>query len=34
MIMVEYAPRGVDPIHRHDAHAFIYVLEGTILMQL
>jgi quercetin dioxygenase-like cupin family protein len=34
MITVEYAPGGVDPIHRHDAHAFIYVLEGTILMQL
>ena len=34
MITVEYLPGGVDPIHRHDAHAFIYVLEGTILMQL
>jgi quercetin dioxygenase-like cupin family protein len=34
MITVEYAPGGVDPIHRHDARAFIYVLEGTIVMQL
>jgi quercetin dioxygenase-like cupin family protein len=34
MITVEYTPGGVDPIHRHDARAFIYVLEGTILMQL
>src|SRR5262245_56557161 len=34
MITVEYAPGGSDPIHRHDAHAFIYVLEGSIVMQL
>jgi quercetin dioxygenase-like cupin family protein len=34
MVTVEYAPGGVDPIHRHDARAFIYVLEGTIVMQL
>jgi len=34
MVTVEYAPGGVGPIHRHNAHAFIYVLEGTILMQL
>jgi quercetin dioxygenase-like cupin family protein len=32
MITVEYAPGAVDPVHRHDAHAFIYVLEGTIVM--
>ena len=24
----------VDPIHRHDAHAFVYVLEGSIVMQV
>lgn len=34
MITVEYAPGGTDPIHRHNAHAFIYVLEGTIIMQV
>jgi quercetin dioxygenase-like cupin family protein len=34
MITVEYAPNGTDPIHRHDAHAFIYVLEGSIVMQV
>ena len=34
MIIVEYQPGGSDPIHRHDAHAFIYVLEGSIVMQV
>jgi quercetin dioxygenase-like cupin family protein len=34
MLIVEYLPGSVDPIHRHDAHAFIYVLEGSIVMQL
>ncbi len=34
MITVEYQPGGVDPIHRHDAHGFIYVLEGSIVMQV
>jgi quercetin dioxygenase-like cupin family protein len=34
MLIVEYAPGGADPIHRHDAHAFVYVLEGTVIMQL
>ena len=34
MIMVEYPPGSVDPIHRHNAHAFIYVLEGSIIMQV
>jgi len=34
LITVEYPPGGVDPIHRHNAHAFVYVLEGTILMQV
>ena len=32
MIMVEYPPGGYDPVHRHDAHGFIYVLEGNIIM--
>ena len=34
MISVEYPPGGKDPIHRHDAHAFVYVLEGAIVMQV
>lgn len=34
MIMVEYPPGASDPIHRHDADAFIYVLEGSIVMQV
>jgi quercetin dioxygenase-like cupin family protein len=34
MITVEYAPGGSDVIHRHNAHAFVYVLEGKIVMQL
>jgi len=34
MITVEYPPGTVDPIHRHNAHAFIYVLEGSIVMQV
>jgi quercetin dioxygenase-like cupin family protein len=34
MIAVEYFPGATDPIHRHNAHAFVYVLEGTIEMQL
>ncbi|HVW64443.1 MAG TPA: cupin domain-containing protein [Nitrosospira sp.] len=32
MITVDYPPGAVDPAHRHDAHAFIYVLEGSIVM--
>jgi quercetin dioxygenase-like cupin family protein len=34
MLLVEYPPGGADPIHRHDADAFVYVLEGTVIMQL
>ena len=34
MIAVEYPPGNVDPIHRHNAHAFVYVLEGSIVMQV
>jgi quercetin dioxygenase-like cupin family protein len=34
MITVEYAPGGADPVHRHNAHGFIYVLEGSVLMQV
>jgi quercetin dioxygenase-like cupin family protein len=34
MITVEYEPGGRDPVHRHDAHGFIYVLEGSVVMQV
>ena len=34
MLIVEYAPGGMDPVHRHNAHAFVYVLEGTVIMQV
>ena len=34
MLMVEYPPGSSDPIHRHNAHGFIYVLEGSIVMQV
>src|SRR4051794_37754970 len=32
MITVDYPPGAVAPVHRHDAHSFIYVLEGSIVM--
>jgi quercetin dioxygenase-like cupin family protein len=31
MISVEYPPGTVEHIHRHDAYAFLYVLEGSII---
>ena len=34
MITVEFPPGGADPVHRHNAHGFIYVLEGTVVMQV
>ena len=34
MIKVEYPPGTTDPIHRHNAHAFVHVLEGSVVMQL
>ena len=34
MITVEYPPGSSDPIHRHKAHAFVYVLEGSVVMQV
>jgi quercetin dioxygenase-like cupin family protein len=34
MITVVYPPGSSDPIHRHNAHAFVYVLEGSVVMQL
>ncbi|CAN7566318.1 MULTISPECIES: cupin domain-containing protein [Ensifer] len=34
MLSVEYQPGGSSPVHRHEAHAFVYVLEGSIVMQV
>ena len=34
MMIVDYPPGSVDPVHRHNANAFIYVLEGSIVMQV
>jgi quercetin dioxygenase-like cupin family protein len=34
MITVEYPPGGSDPVHRHNAQGFIYVLEGSVVMQV
>ena len=34
MITAEYPPGASDPVHRHNAHGFIYVLEGSIVMQV
>lgn len=32
ILTVEYPPGGADPVHRHDAHGFVYVLQGHIVM--
>ena len=34
LIKAEYAPGGSDPIHRHNAQTFVYVLEGSIVLQV
>jgi quercetin dioxygenase-like cupin family protein len=34
VLNVEYPPGNVDPVHRHNAHGFIYVLEGSVVMQV
>ena len=34
MLTVEYPPGGSDPPHRHYANAFVYVLEGSVVMQV
>jgi quercetin dioxygenase-like cupin family protein len=34
MLLVEYPPGSSDPVHRHNADAFVYVLEGSIVMQV
>src|SRR5262249_29344038 len=34
MIIVEHAPGGSSPVHRHNAHAIVYVLEGSVVQQV
>jgi quercetin dioxygenase-like cupin family protein len=34
MVLVEYPPGSTDPVHRHNAYSFVYVLEGSIVMQV
>lgn len=34
MLTVEYAPGGASPSHRHNANTFVYVLEGSVVMQV
>jgi len=34
MITIEYPPGNVDPVHMHHAQSLVYVLEGTIEMQV
>ena len=34
MITVEFPPGGKDPVHRHNAQGLIYVLEGSVVMQV
>ena len=34
MLTVDYPPGAVESIHRHDAYAFVYVLEGSIVEQV
>ena len=31
---MEHPPGGADPVHRHNANAFVYVLEGSVIMQV
>jgi quercetin dioxygenase-like cupin family protein len=34
MITVVYPPGGSETIHRHNAHVFVYVLQGSVVMQV
>jgi quercetin dioxygenase-like cupin family protein len=34
LFLVEYPPGGSDPVHRHNASVFVYVLEGSVVMQV
>jgi quercetin dioxygenase-like cupin family protein len=34
MITVDFPPGGSSPVHRHNAQAFVYVLEGSLVEQV
>lgn len=34
VLTVTYAPGAKGSVHRHNAHTFVYVLEGSVIMQL
>lgn len=34
MVLVDYPPGGADPVHRHNASVFVYVLQGSVIMQV
>ena len=34
MLLVEHVPGGASATHRHNAHAFVYVLEGSVVQQV
>jgi quercetin dioxygenase-like cupin family protein len=34
MLTVDYPPGASDPVHRHNASAFVYVLKGSVVMQM
>ena len=34
LLTVEYVPGAADPVHRHGAYVFVYVLEGSVIMQV
>jgi quercetin dioxygenase-like cupin family protein len=34
MVIVEYPPGGASAEHRHNAFTFVYVLQGSVVMQV
>jgi quercetin dioxygenase-like cupin family protein len=34
VVTVDYAPGGADAVHRHNADALVYVLEGSVVEQV
>src|SRR5690348_15018055 len=34
IVTVEYAPGASSAEHRHNAHTFVYVLEGSVIMSV
>jgi quercetin dioxygenase-like cupin family protein len=34
MLTVEYAPGAASASHRHNAYTFVYVLQGSVVMQV